>query len=343
MIYRVFIALLLNWVILDASGQTLDGNAIFNFLNVPSNAHTSALGGRNVSQIGSGPGFLSENPALLRKTHDRTVFSNFTFLSPAVIGLHGSGVWHSDKIGASFGVAMTHFSYGNEPLTDAAGNILGTFRAYDQSLSITGAAKYGKNWHYGGNLKFIHAAYGAYRSSAVALDVGLNYFLETAGFQWGFAAKNMGVQLRSFAGQQEDLPFDLVMGVTQKMEKAPFSISLTAQRMHDLEILHTDTAFNRENFGIAGKPGLAKQIISHLILGTDIFLGEKIVLSGGFNLLRRNELAIRNIASGLTGFSYGMALQHKKLFFQFSRSHNQRSITQQQLSFSINLSDTGQK
>ena len=343
MIYRVFVALILNWVVLGATGQTLDGNAVFNFLTVPSNAHTAALGGRNVSQIGADPGFLSENPALLRNTHDRTVFSNFMFLSPAVVGLHGLGVWHANKIGATFGLSVTHFSYGNEPLTDAAGSVLGNFSAYDQSVAITGAAKYGKNWHYGGNFKFIHSAYGPYRSSAIAIDFGLNYFPEAAGFQWGFAAKNMGIQLRSFAGQQEDLPFDLVMGITQKMEKAPFSISLTAQRMHDLEILYTDTAFNRENFGIAGKPGLAKQIISHLILGTDIFVGEKIVLSGGFNLLRRNELAIRNIASGLTGFSYGISLKHKKLFFQFSRSHNQRSITQQQLSFSINLSDTGQK
>lgn len=343
MFYRVFISLLLSFFVFRVSSQTLDGNSVFNFMGVTTNAHSAALGGRNVSQIGASAGFLSENPALLRKEHDQTIFTNFVFLAPSVIGLHGLGVWSINKIATTFGVAVTHFSYGNEPLTDAAGNILGTFRASDQLLTLSGSANYGKYWHYGGSLKFIHSSYGAYRSSAIAMDFGLNYNKASSGIQWGFAAKNMGFQMKSFAGQQEDLPFDLVIGVTKKMEKAPFSISLTAQKMHNLEILYTDTAFNRENFGIPAQPGLAKQILSHLILGTDIFIGEKVMLSGGFNLLRRNELAIRNVSSGLTGFSYGLSLKHKKLNFNFSRSHNQRAITQQQLSFAIILSDAGQK
>jgi hypothetical protein len=343
MICRAFITPFLIFFVYVASSQTLDGNAVFNFMGVPSYAHAAALGGRNVSQIGAGAGFLSENPALLRKDHDQTIFSNFTFLAPGVIGMHGLGAWNVNKIGATFGLSITHFSYGNEPLTDAAGNVLGTFRAFDQLIAVSGSANYGKYWHYGGSLKFIHAAYGAYRSSALAMDIGLNYYRASSGIQWGFAAKNMGFQLSSFAGQQEDLPFDLVVGVTKKLEKAPFSISLTAQKIHNFEILYSDTAFNRENFGTPANPGLAKQIMSHLILGTDIYIGEKIILSGGFNLLRRNELAIRNIASGLTGFSYGLAFKHKKLAFNFSRSHNQRAIAQQQLSFAVKLSDDDQK
>jgi len=325
------------------NGQTLDGNSIYNFLGITMHAQTAALGGRNVSQIGGGAGVFIENPALLRATDHQTFFSNFTFLAPSVTGLHASGIWHADKIATTFGVSMTHFGYSEEPLTDPAGNVSGTFRAFDQMVSVSASGKYDKFWFYGASLKFIHAAYGPWKSSGVALDFGLNYFREESGFQWGIAAKNMGVQLKTFNGEQEDLPFDLVMGITQKMAKAPFSISLTAQRLHDFDILYTDTVFNNENFGVSGKPGWGKQVLSHLIIGTNIYLGEKVILSGGFNLLRRNELAIRNISSGLTGFSYGIAMKHKKLSFQYSRSHNQRSITQQQLSFAIGLSSTTQK
>jgi hypothetical protein len=325
------------------NGQTLDGNSIYNFLGITMHSQTAAMGGRNVSLIGAGAGSVLENPALLRASDHQTFFSNFTFLAPAVTGLHASGAWHFDKIGTTFGLSLTHFGYGEEPLTDPAGNVSGTFRAFDQTVALSASGKYDKRWFYGASLKFIHAAYGPWRSSGVALDFGLNYFKEESGFQWGIAAKNMGVQLKTFNGEQEDLPFDLVMGITQKMAKAPFSISITAQRLHDFDILYTDTLFNDENFGVSGRVGWGKQALSHLIIGSNVYLGEKVILSGGFNFLRRNELAIRNISSGLTGFSYGIAMKHKKLCFQYSRSHNQRFITQQQISFAIGLSNSSQK
>lgn len=331
--------------LLAATGhaQTLDGNSIYNFLGITMNAQTAAMGGRNVSQLGEGVGALLENPALLRARDHQAVFTNFTFLAPGVTGLNASGAWHVEKSAITFGVSLTHFSYGDEPLTDPAGNILGSFRAMDQMFSVSASAKYGQSWYYGSTLKLIQSVYGPWKSVGMAVDFGLNYYKEEAGFQWGFVAKNMGLQLKTYNGQKEDLPFDVVMGITQKLAKAPFSISLTAQRLHNFNILYTDTVFNNENFGQSGQAGWGKQLLSHLIIGSNIFLGEKVVFSGGFNLLRRNELAIRNISSGLTGFSYGIGLKHRKLTFQYTRSHNQRSVTLQQVSLALGFSDSGQK
>jgi hypothetical protein len=342
MIRRILTLLVSMASVVIVKGQTLDGNAVYSFLRMPFHAQTAAMGGRNVSQIASTAGIISENPALLRPNHHKNVFSNFTFLAPGITGLQGGAAWHQEKIATTFALGLTHLQYGEEPLTDPSGNVSGDFRAFDQALALSASRKYGQHWFYGATFRFVHAAYGPWRSMGMAMDMGLNYYKEDAGLQWGFTVKNMGLQLTKFDAQAEDLPFDMVMGVSKKLDKAPFSISLTAQRLHDFNILYSDTAYNLENFGVSGRPGWGKQLLSHLVLGTQVFVGEKITLSGGFNLLRRNELAVWNVASGMAGFSYGIALRHKKLDFQFARSHNLRSLSQQQIAVVFDFGGSAQ-
>ena len=66
--------------------------------------------------------------------------------------------------------------YGSIPQTDAAGNMSGTFHAYDYVVQFSaGSKKYLKRWQYGGALKWIQSFYGPYQSAAVAADVGLLY------------------------------------------------------------------------------------------------------------------------------------------------------------------------
>ena len=155
--------------------------------------------------------------------------------------------------------------------------------------------------------------------------------------QFGFAAKNMGVQLKSYGNGKEDLPFDLVLGVTKQLEKAPIRFSITGQRMHQFDLLYNDTLFNQANFGSQPKSNLGTKIFSHLVFGTDILVGEKIVLTGGYNVLRRRELRIQNIASGLTGFSYGFNLHLQRLRMYYARTHYQSSLSHHQISFSFKL------
>jgi hypothetical protein len=170
--------------------------------------------------------------------------------------------------------------------------------------------------------------------------MGLNYADEERMIQFGFAAKNMGIQVKSYGNRKEDLPFDLVVGMTKQLEKAPIRFSLTGQRMHQFDLLYNDTLFNETNFGSQPKTSLGTKIFSHLVIGADIMVGEKIVLTGGYNILRRRELRIQNIASGLTGFSYGFNLHLQRLRFYYARTHYQSSLSHHQISFSLNLLST---
>ncbi len=330
------------WVFAFSGGsaQTLGGSSAFNFLRLQLHPQAGALGGRNVSQFGADLGMLSENPSLLRKSHHAAISANFTSLAPTVTGLYAAGAYHLEKKATTLALGITHLGYGEQPETDASGNILGTFRSYDQMLGVTVSRKYNKKWYYGSTLKFINSKYGAYASQGLALDMGLNYADEERMIQFGFAAKNMGIQVKSYGNRKEDLPFDLVVGMTKQLEKAPIRFSLTGQRMHQFDLLYNDTLFNETNFGSQPKTSLGIKIFSHLVIGADIMVGEKIVLTGGYNILRRRELRIQNIASGLTGFSYGFNLHLQRLRFYYARTHYQSSLSHHQISFSFNLLST---
>lgn len=318
-------------------GQTLGGNSTFSFLRMQVHPQAASLGGRNVSMINSDLALISENPAQLSKAHHSIISANFIFLAPTITGLYGVGAYHWKKTGTTISLGLLHNLYGNQAQTDASGLLLGEFKAYDQMIGLSASRIYGKRWQYGTTLKLINSIYGAYTSLALAADVGITYQDEGRKLKMGFVAKNMGAQIRTFSGAGEDLPFDLLIGATKQVQGAPFRLSLTAQRLHQFDLSYNDTLFNNENYGSQEKTGIGAKIFSHMIVGTDVLVGDRLVFSVGYNVLRRREFRIRNLANGLSGFSYGFQLNLRRLKFYFSRAHHQTSLSQNQVSLSFRL------
>lgn len=317
--------------------QTLGGSSTYNFLKLQQVPEAAALGGRCVSQIHPGISFLNENPALLREDHHLQGAANFNFLSPGITGMYGLIGYHENRTNTSLAIGISHLLYGEETQTDAGGNVLGNFRAFDQVATFTVSREYGSKWRYGLTMKYIRSQYGSFSSNGLAADVGITYRSNDELSQIGFVVKNIGTQLKTYDGTAEDLPFDMLLGFTRQVEKTPFRFSLTAQRMNRFDILYNDTTFNNENFGLPGLAGWGEKLISHLVVGSEILLGEKITITAGYNLLRRKELSIRNIASGLTGFNYGLNLNLSNLNFHYSRSHFQSGLSHHLVSFNFRL------
>ena len=138
-------------------------------------------------------------------------------MAPTITAFNAVGVHHVKKINTTVALSIYHLNYGSLDQTDAAGNILGTFSPFDQVVQLSGSRKYGTRWYYGLSLKFVNSRYGGYKSSALAMDVGLNYYDEEKLMQLGFSAKNMGIQMTTYAGIQEDLPFDMTIGFTKQL------------------------------------------------------------------------------------------------------------------------------
>jgi hypothetical protein len=323
---------------LRAKGQTLGGQSAYGFLRLPGSPQMNALGTVNVSSISRDIALASGNPALLGAAMHGQVLASFNMFHAGIRQLHAMGGWHHERWGTTFSAGALFMDYGQVPQTDPAGNMLGTFRALDHSVSLTASRKYLERWHYGMTLKFVGSNYGVYRSSALMADMGIRYTDSASGFQAGFLASNMGLQLKTYAGTGEDLPFDLQLGVTKRLSHAPLQFSVTAHRLHRFDILYRDTAFNNENFGSPGPAGFAENLFRHFVFAAQAFPGEKVELTIGFNALRRSELSVYRAANGMTGFSFGAGVLLKRMQVRYARSIYSNGIAFNQFGLNIDLS-----
>jgi hypothetical protein len=265
-------------------GQTIGGEAIYNFLKLPSSPGLSALGGVNVSYLNEDIGLGSNNPAILNESLHSQLALSFNSFFAATKAYHLAGGLHSSKINTTFSGSVFFIDYGNIPQTDVAGNAEGKLHPTDFVVQISAAKKYLEKWQYGLSVKFIHSNYGQYTSTGLAFDAGI-FFNDTANFfSAGLVAKNMGMQLSTYGDTKEDLPFDLQAGITKRLTKAPLGFSINLQQIHQFNILYNDTTFNNEN-GFASTTSFLNKLFNHFVFATHIYFGKNLEVNIGYNRL----------------------------------------------------------
>ena len=293
------------------------------------------MGGLNASYRTNEVSLTANNPALLSPDLSTQINASFNSFMSAVKTYSLTGAYYSEKATTTFGAHIYFVDYGTIASTDAAGNPQGEFRPRDFVVQVSASKKYLEKWTYGGTVKVISSSYHKYSSNAIAVDFGVLFFDSAKNITASFLAKNMGTQLRTYAGEKEDLPFDLQIGITKRLPKAPLGFSLTAQQLHRFDISYIDTQFNSDN-SLTTPSSLAK-IFNHFVLATHIFLGQNLEATFGYNHLRRRELSIRDAGNGLAGFSAGLRLKFNKLQILFARSTYQRGIGYNQIGITTQL------
>ena len=312
--------------------QTIGGATVFNFLNQANSANLSALGGVNISSINNSVGLAFNNPALLRKNIDKNYEASFNSFFAGIkhYNFMASKFFSEKNIVIAGGVNF--FNYGSITQTDAAGNILGNFNLNDFVAQIQVSKQYKEKWFYGSTFKFISSNYGIFKSNGIAVDVGLCYFDSSKNLQFGFIIKNIGTQLKTYTnnGIRTEIPFDVQFGFTKKLEKAPFQFSLTAQHLQAFNTLYNDTLFNAQEGDVNNKNrnGL-KKIVAHLIIATEVFVGDKIKATLSYNFSRGNDLKIYQSANGLSGCNLGLSLLLKKFNFYYATGFYQQNMFHQ--------------
>lgn len=340
LLIRVSILFLLASVRLPA--QTLGGNAVFNFLKLPNTPQLTALGGINVSQTSDDVGLSFNNPALLKPSMHTQMNAVFNDFYAGITAYHLSLGYYNQRLKTNFAWGLHYLNYGNIQQTDAGGNILGQFRPTDWVMQVSASKSYLGKWNYGAALKFISSNYGQYRSSGIAADVGLLYHDTAKLFSASVVAKNMGFQLKKYRGTDAgDLPFDLQIGFTKRLEKAPFSFSVTAHHLHRFDILYNDTAFNNENgFDNSSDAKFSfDKLFRHFVFASTIHIGERLEAQVGYNHLRRKELNIGGLNNGLNGFSLGAGVLLNKLSIRYARSHYQNNSGYNQFGLNMKLNE----
>ena len=322
--------------------QTIGGSSVFNFLKLPNTAQLTALGGTNVSVTSNDVGLAFNNPSLLKKEMHTQMTAVFNSFYAGINAYHLSFAYRQEKLKTNFGWGLTYFDYGKISETDASGNILGAIKPTDWVMQVSASRSYLEKWNYGASFKFISSNYGTYRSNGIAMDVGVLYTDTANLFSASIVAKNMGYQLKKYAGTEaEELPFDLQAGITKKLKNAPLSFSFTAHHLHQFDIRYNDTVFNSENnFGINKNGKFAfDKIFRHFVFAAQIFPVPQLEVTIAYNHLRRQELNISNTTNGLNGFSVGVGLVVKKLQVRYARAHYQNNTAYNQLGLNLQLNE----
>ncbi|MFT3844982.1 MAG: type IX secretion system protein PorQ [Lacibacter sp.] len=337
---RFVLAISVLFILYSTSAQTLGGNSAYNFLRFPASPQTAAAGGINLSSKTNDLSAAFSNPAQLDSAMHSQMAANFNSLYAGVKNVHWMIAYRHPALKTNFAASVFYFDYGNTVQTDASGNILGSYKPRDFAVQLLASREYMNRWKYGLSLKFLSSNYGVYRSSAVAADVAVLY-KDTASFlQVSVAAVNMGGQLRRYnSSEPEELPFDVQVGISKRLSKAPIQFSLTAHHLHLFHLNYNDTLFNNEN-GIANssdKKFTIDKLFRHFVFSTQIVIGQRVEITAGYNYLRGKELRIYNSANGLTGFSFGVGMLLPKMQLRYARTQLQNNISYNQLGLNIPL------
>lgn len=323
--------------ITGTNAQTLGGQSGYSFLKLANAPQLAALGGINTAVITNDVALSFYNPALLRKEMNQQLQVSFNSLYAGIKNYNAVYAVHHTKSGINFSTGVQFLNYGSITQTTPAGVVYGNFRPNDVALQISASKKYENKWFYGATLKYIGSNYGLYTSSAIAMDAGAAYYDSARLLQVSLLLKNMGTAIKPYQGAaDDDLPFDIQIGFTKRLAKAPLQFSITAHHLHGYNINYNDTSFNNES-SISNKKITVDKLLQHVVFATQLFITDKVELTLGYNFLTNKELKIPNTTNGLTGFSLGAGVLFKKLQLRYARSHYQNNTGFNQLGLNIFL------
>ncbi|HWI91457.1 MAG TPA: type IX secretion system protein PorQ [Flavisolibacter sp.] len=316
--------------------QTLGGSSAYNFLKLPSTPLLTAAGGVNTSYKTNEVSLSANNPALLSADLHTQLGLSFNSFLAGIKTYSLTTAYQKDNLNTTFGGHIYFVDYGSIPNTDAAGNVSGNFHPVDYVVQVSAERKYLERWNYGASIKFINSNYQLYKSSAIAFDFALLYSDSSKQLCVSALAKNMGFQLKTYVGEAEDLPFDLQIGITKRLAKAPFGFSVTAQHLHQFNIVYNDDSFNADN-NFSSNNNLFNKLFNHLVIASHIYIGNNLEATLGYNHLRRQELNIGSSGNGLNGFSMGVKINFAKLQVLYARSSYQRNVSYNQLGLTLKM------
>lgn len=337
---KIFLLLIVWCLVVNVSAQTY----VYSFLDLPVSSRMSALGGKNVSLSDNELQFAMINPASLSAGSDKMIgLSMANYLADIKFGTAVYG-WTKEK--NNFAVGVQYVDYGTFKETTEYNEILGEFSAKDIALYFIYSRELMPGLSAGATFKPVFSGYESYSSFGGAIDLGLNYQKSDNLFSAGFALRNIGTQVKGYsAGPDgpnfEPLPFDVQLGLSKKLEHAPFRFSVTLHNLHrwDLYYIDNNKALpDYERMDLISTASKIDMAFRHAIFGVEILPGNNFYIAASYNHRRHQELKMDGFKS-MAGFSFGAGIKISKFQVGFGMSQFQVGNNTYQFSISTSLSD----
>lgn len=303
-------ALALVWI---ASAQGQESETTYNFLRLPVSAHVAALGGDGIALPDDDASLIFHNPSLISNVSDKTLGLNFmTYMEGSKTASASFILAHKER--GTWGFAAQYMDYGDIRQFSADNVELGDVSAKDVMLMGTYTYLLSDKIAGGVTAKFISSSLAGYSSTALAVDLGLNYYDPSTGISLSAVARNLGGQVEAYEDDFEKLPFDLQIGASKRLGHSPLRFSATFSRLHKWD----------------------ERFANHLTFGIDILLSKNIYVAGGYNFRRAHEMKVEDEedqSSHGAALSFGAGLHIKK--FKLDVAYAKYHVSTSSLTFNV--------
>lgn len=319
----------------------IGGQNTYQFLNLPVSPRHAALGGKNVTLVNYDPTSALNNPALINDDMDRIMSVNYmNFVGDINYGT-ASYAQFFDRRTRVVQAGITYINYGNFNGFDENANATGDFTGSEAALSIGYQQQLGRSdFHLGANAKFISSRLESFSSFGIATDIGLSYRNEYSNLIISGVVRNLGYQIRPFNEIREDLPLEVIFGISQKLDRLPFRWHVTLENLQEWDIAFGNSA--RDEIDLTGNiteddPGFFANIFRRAIVGVEFFPESGFNVQLGYNFRRGEELRIEDQRS-FAGLSAGLSIKFNKVRINYSYTRFNRAANTSFFGVNIDLS-----
>lgn len=297
-------------------GQVTGGQHVFTLLELSPSARMTALGGTQITVKDDDVALAAANPAALNASMGGHLTLNHNFFLSDIQHGYVAYAHHLQRIGFTIQGGVQYMNYGDIKQADEFGNVTGMVKASETTFTLGGARPLSDRMSLGLNVRFGVSTLDLYQSSMLVADAGFMYTDTAHLFSLGMVMRNAGVQLATYNGLREELPFDIQVGVSKRLRYLPFRMTIIAHHLQEWDIRYDDpnavsddVSLFGEETSKKGNPGL-DNLFRHFIFNGEFLLGrnEGFRLCIGYNHLRKKELSVNNYRS-LAGFSGGIGLK----------------------------------
>lgn len=316
---KLFSFIAVGFVVIFSHAQTGGLNSFQN-LNAFYHARTIGLGGDLIAVKDGDINLGLSNPALINvKMMGRGSINQSVLSGGANTGSLAYGKTIKNYYSS---LNFRYISYGKMTRTDINGTELGTFSPGDFILGASAAKNINERLHIGAIVNLLYSQLDNYTAFGTSLTVGGAYTNDEKRLVVAGVVRNLGVTIKSYTGMREPLPLSVEIGVSKKLEHAPFRFSITGQHLQRWDLSYVDPSAKNEIDPLTGdtifvqRANFAEKVARHLRFQTELLFGPKFHLRIGFDYQRRKELAATN-RPGLAGFSFGTGMYFKRFTLDY--------------------------
>jgi hypothetical protein len=318
------------------------GQSVYQFLNLVPSARHAALGGKNVTIYDQDVNQALFNPASINDKMDNHLSTNYASYFGDV--RYGTAAYaHTvDRHLKTFHAGVQYINYGDFDGYDQFGNATSSFTGSEIALSVGYAMTIPKtNWHVGVNTKLISSTLESYTSFGGALDLGALYVDEVNEINYAIVVRNVGTQFTSYTGLNEELPTELILGVSQQLAHVPIRWHITLENMQQWNVAFSNPARAQNSIDGTSTPekvSFFNNALRHLILGAELFPKKGFNLRLSYNFRRGEEMSVLE-QRNFSGISMGFGLRMRRLKFDYSFSRYTLAANTSMFGLTINFNE----